>query len=100
MLADAGLFVVSVSQEPDFGPTLTNVTEETPNPPYIGATMSLFKLLGVLLAAYIALSLHRGEVYAKSGIWGRTYRRDDDAKNFWITIIVYILLSLALAFVF
>lgn len=62
--------------------------------------MSLFKLLGVLVAGYVVFALARGEIYAKSGIWGRTYRRDDDATKFWTTVVVYSLLAIALVVVF
>jgi len=60
----------------------------------------LFKLLGVLLACYVVLSLQRGVVYAKSGPWGRHYWRDDDRFSYWSAIVCYSLLSLALIFIF
>lgn len=60
----------------------------------------LFKLLGILLACYVALALQRGVVYAKSGPWGRHYRRDDDRFGYWGAIVSYVLLSLALIFIF
>jgi hypothetical protein len=62
--------------------------------------MTLFQLLGVLIAAYVVQSLIRGEVYAKSGIWGRTYQRDDNPARFWSTVVIYSMLSLALIFLF
>ena len=61
---------------------------------------SLFSLLGVLLACYIVLALQSGVVYAKSGPWGRHFRRDDDRFGYWSAIVCYMLLSLALIFVF
>jgi hypothetical protein len=61
---------------------------------------SIFKLLGVLLALYVARALVSREVFAKSGIWGRTYYRGQDRVNYWGAIIVYSLLSLALLFMF
>jgi len=60
----------------------------------------LFKLLGVLLACYVALALQNGVVFAKSGPWGRYFRRDDDRFGYWSAIVCYVLLSLALIFVF
>lgn len=60
----------------------------------------LFKLLGVLLACYVALSLQRGVVFAKSGPWGRHYRRDEDGFAYWSAIVCYVMLSLALIFIF
>lgn len=60
----------------------------------------MFKLLGALLALYIAQCLATGAVFAKSGLWGRTYRRDDDAFHYWCAIVVYAGLALALFFWF
>ena len=60
----------------------------------------LFKCLGVLLACYVVLALQRGAVFAKSGPWGRTYRRDDDRIGYWSAIVCYVMLSFALLFVF
>ncbi len=60
----------------------------------------LFKLLGILLACYVALSLERGVVYAKSGPWGRHFHRDEDKYGYWSAIVCYVLLSLALIFIF
>lgn len=60
----------------------------------------LFRLLGILLACYVALALQRGVVYAKSGPWGRHFDRDDDPFHYWSAIVCYVLLSLALLFVF
>lgn len=60
----------------------------------------LFKLLGILLGCYVALSLQRGVVFAKSGPWGRTYRRDEHGLAYWSAIVCYALLSLALLFIF
>jgi hypothetical protein len=60
----------------------------------------LFKLLGLLLACYVAQAVLTGTVYAKSGVWGRTFTRTDDALGYWSAIGAYTLLALALVFVF
>lgn len=44
--------------------------------------MKLFDLLGILLAAYTLLSIVRGSVFGKSGIWGRSYSREDEPHHF------------------
>lgn len=62
--------------------------------------MPLFKLLGGLLALYVAYALMRGEVYVKSRWWGKTLRRDESPAAFWGAIAVYGLLVLALLTVF
>lgn len=61
---------------------------------------NLFKLLGVLLAAYTLLAVSKGEVYIKSGVWGRSIERTQEPARFWTSIAIYALLSLALLFVF
>lgn len=60
----------------------------------------LFKVMGVLLACYVASALLHGTMYARSGLWGRTFRRDEHACRYWSAIVAYALLSLALIFVF
>lgn len=57
-------------------------------------------MLGVALALYVALSLVRGQVYARSGMWGRDFYRDTDGWRYWSAIVAYTLLSAALMFVF
>lgn len=60
----------------------------------------LFKALGVLLAVYVVLAVLNGSVYAKSGVWGRTFNRVDQPLRYWSAIGVYALLSAALTFWF
>jgi hypothetical protein len=60
----------------------------------------MFKLLGVLVAAYTVISAMRGEVFAKSGVWGRTVTRADSPRDFWTIIAIYAALSVALFTVF
>jgi len=59
-----------------------------------------FRLLGVLLGLYVAYGLANGEVYARSGPWGRTFYRDQDAWRYWSAIVVYCGLTVALLFYF
>ena len=61
---------------------------------------SLFKVLGVLVAAYVAYGLATGAIHAKSGAWGRTFRRDEDATGYWSAIAAYALLAAMLVFLF
>ena len=60
----------------------------------------MFKLLGVLLAIYVAHCLITGAVYAKAGVWGRTYHRDKNTRAYWGAIGSYSVLVLALCFIF
>ena len=60
----------------------------------------MFTLLGVLLALYVVCSIARGEVFAKRGPWGCSYRREDRPVRFWSTIGVHILLTAARLFDF
>ena len=61
---------------------------------------ALFDILGILLACYVSYSLFTRSVYAKPGPWGRTLRRDEDAFAYWSAIVSYVLLSIALVFIF
>ncbi len=60
----------------------------------------MFKLLGALLALYTLFAAAQGEVYAKSGVWGRTITRLDSPRYFWVVIGIYAALSVALLTIF
>lgn len=60
----------------------------------------MFKALGILVALYTVHAAIKGEVYAKSGAWGRTVSRADSPEYFWVVIAIYAGLALALMFVF
>lgn len=60
----------------------------------------MFKALGILLVAYTAFAVVRGEVYAKAGAGGRAVRRADSAAYFWTVVGVYGALAVALLTVF
>ncbi len=62
--------------------------------------MSLFRALGMIVALYTAYSVNAGEVYAKSGMWGRTVQRAESPAYFWVIIVIYAGLSIALMTVF
>ena len=56
----------------------------------------MFKALGVLVGAYGLYAAVKGEVYAKSGPWGRTVSREDSPEYFWVIVAIYAGLGLAL----
>ena len=60
----------------------------------------MFKALGALVGAYALYAAIKGEVYAKSGPWGRTVSRHDSPEYFWVVIAIYVGLSVALMTVF
>jgi len=60
----------------------------------------MFTILGILVALYTAYAVIKGEVYAKSGPWGRTVSRLDSPAYFWVVIVIYAGLSIALITVF
>jgi hypothetical protein len=62
--------------------------------------MSLFQLLGVLVAGYTLYAIVVGRVYAKSGPGGRLVSRAESPGYFWVVIAIYAGLSLALLWVF
>jgi len=61
---------------------------------------AIFKALGFLLLVYTVIAIARGQVYAKSGVWGRVFDRAESPREFWSVIVVYLLLSASLVFVF
>jgi len=60
----------------------------------------MFTLLGVLVAIYTLYAASKGEVFAKSGPWGRWISRAESPRYFWVVISIYGALSLALLTVF
>ena len=60
----------------------------------------MFKALGVLVGAYALYAAVKGEVYAKSGPWGRTVSREDSPEYFWVVIAIYAGLGVALVTIF
>ena len=60
----------------------------------------MFKILGALVALYTAHAAFRGEVFARSGLWGRTISKAESPRYFWAVIGVYALLAAALLTVF
>ncbi len=64
------------------------------------AMHGIFQILGVCAASYVVYSFMTGEVYVKSGLWGRTFRRDEEPWKYWGAIIPYSVLAIALIFFF
>ncbi len=60
----------------------------------------MFKMLGIMLVIYCVYAIVRGEVFAKSGIWGTSVSRTGSPLYFYIVIAIYVLLSFALIAVF
>jgi hypothetical protein len=60
----------------------------------------MFKLLGVLVAAYTLLAVLRGEVVAKKGPWARVVSRETSPRYFWVVIVIYAGLAVAMITVF
>jgi len=60
----------------------------------------MFKILAILLAIYIARCLMSGSVYGRSGAWGRSWRRGEDPVGYWSAVGAYVVLAIALFFVF
>lgn len=60
----------------------------------------MFKLLGALVGVYAVASAFKGEVYAKSGAWGRAISKQEEPRYFWVVIAIYGALSIALLTVF
>ncbi|MGH7381346.1 MAG: hypothetical protein ACREKR_03835 [Candidatus Methylomirabilales bacterium] len=60
----------------------------------------MFKALGVLVALYAIYAVFRGEVYARAGAGVRLVSKEDSAEYFWVVVIIYFALSLALITIF
>lgn len=60
----------------------------------------MFKLLGVVVALYTAYAVVTGEVYAKSGVWGKSVSRADSPGEYWVVVTIYAVLSVALMVIF
>ena len=59
-----------------------------------------FKLLGAVLAVYLAYALATGVVIARSGPGARRIVRDDSPRDYWCVIVIYTALAIALVTVF
>jgi hypothetical protein len=60
----------------------------------------IFKALSVIVALYVAYALSVGKVYAKRGLRGVTWARSENPSWYWSTVVIYAILSAALAFAF
>jgi hypothetical protein len=60
----------------------------------------MFRIIGVAVLVYAAIALARGEVFARSRLWGRTISREESPEYFWVVLVIYAALGLALIFVF
>lgn len=56
----------------------------------------MFKILGVLVGLYTLYSIATGNVYANSGPLGKMVYRQESPEYFWIVIVIYACLSVAL----
>jgi hypothetical protein len=60
----------------------------------------MFALLGIGVLFYIVYAIVNGEVYAKSGLRGRTVSRTESPGYFWIVVVIYTSLGVVLITVF
>ncbi|MEZ5436191.1 MAG: hypothetical protein R3E67_06585 [Pseudomonadales bacterium] len=60
----------------------------------------MFKMIAAVVALYVAYSIFRGEVFVKSGVWGKSLSREESPTEFWLAIVIYAGLAIALATVF
>ena len=60
----------------------------------------MFKILGGLVILYTLYAASKGEVYAKSGAWGKTILKTETPQYFWTVIFIYSGLGIALLTVF
>ena len=60
----------------------------------------LFTFLGTLLIIYVIYAVTKGEVYAKSGAWGKRIYLEESPGEFWTAIVIYSVLSMLLLMFF
>lgn len=60
----------------------------------------MFRILGVLVGLYTLYAIMRGEVTARDGPGGRTVSRAKSPEYFWVVVVTYAALSVALMTVF
>jgi hypothetical protein len=58
----------------------------------------MFPLIGIALALYTLAAAVTGRVWAKAGPGGKIVSRAASPEYFWIVILIYAALSLALIF--
>lgn len=62
--------------------------------------VALFQIGGLALLCYVIRSYMIGDVYARSGIGGRSFRRDEEPFHYWFILASYTLLAIAMFFFF
>lgn len=62
--------------------------------------MTFFQLLAIPVALYALYAALAGEVFAKAGTWGKSISRADSPVEFWMTIVIYGGLAVAMATLF
>ena len=60
----------------------------------------MFKLLGLVLAVYVVFAAVTGQVLVKAGMGGRRVHRDESPEYFWVCIVIYAGLAVALMTLF
>lgn len=60
----------------------------------------MFKLLGILVLIYVVYAIASGRVFAKSGVSGRSVSREEEPQYFWVVVVIYAALGVALLTVF
>ncbi len=60
----------------------------------------MFKIIAAFIAGYVAYSVLRGEVFIKSGVWGKSISREESPTEFWLAIVIYTGLAIAVAVFF
>jgi hypothetical protein len=62
--------------------------------------LSLFDLLGIVVGVYALYAVCVGRVFIKSGPGGRWVQRSESPEYFWVSVVIYLGLAIALVAVF
>jgi hypothetical protein len=60
----------------------------------------MFRIFGIVLLCYVGYCFLAGQVYGRYHAWAKTFGRDTDPWHYWSTLAIYILLAIALIFLF
>jgi len=60
----------------------------------------VFKAIGIVVGLYALYAALSGRVFVKSGPGGRWVDRNESPEYFWISVVVYVGLAIALVTVF
>lgn len=56
----------------------------------------MFRIISVLMLCYVGHGLVTGRTFGRYNVWGRTFQREADPWLYWLTLVAYSVLAIAL----